>query len=153
MSTSCLLIDSYLTSFLLIFCHDTSTFNQSSCQKQGWEFIMASEFFETYDSVDGDSVTEANDGWEHLDSQFWNEERTFLCIDFGKLGFSMLSWDFLKMHIHDLASFKIFMIESKNNKSSSSDCWQKLLFGDLDILTMSIGQIFLMLLLFIFQHS
>lgn len=56
-----------------------------------------------------------------------------------------------QMHVDDLASFEVFVIEMTHHELATSHIGQKLLFCDFCVLAMTFNQVFLLLLIDVFH--
>lgn len=59
--------------------------------------------------------------------------------------------DLAQVHIDDLASFKVLVIEVTDDELAPGDIWQELLLCDLDVLSMTLDQVFLLFLVHVFH--
>ena len=63
----------------------------------------------------------------------------------------MVLGDFIQMHINNLASFEIFVVESNYDELRTGNAREELLLGDLSVLTMPVDKVLSFLRLFGFH--
>ena len=138
------LVDIDSAFFLLCFGLHDSTSDQAFGKSQCWEFIFASQIFETYYSVNSNSISKAHDGRKDLNLQFLNEEWRSLSVDIDELGLRVHRAYLLQVHVHDLAPLELIVIEVAHHELGVGHLGQKLLLHYLSVLTVPLGKVLLL---------
>jgi hypothetical protein len=71
--------------------------------------------------------------------EFLDEEGSLLNIHVDELSLGVTTRDFSQMHINNLASLEVLVIEVTHDKLAASYSGQELLFCDLLVLTMALN--------------
>ena len=103
-----------------------------------------SEFFKAYNSVYSYTVDKAHNGGKHLDQQFLNEEGAMLCVDKDEFRLYVFHCDVPQVHVDDLASLEVLVVEVAKHELTASDIRQEFLFLDLSVGTMPLDFVLLL---------
>merc|ERR1719352_48480 len=121
----------------------------SKCAKQffGTKFVklVSGQTVEAHLPSLGNAIIEDDHAWQSLDLQFIDEEGCFLGVELHKLRTEELLGAFAEVHVHDLASLEIPVVEMHDATFRSCDGFQKLFFLDLVVHPMAELDILLLL--------
>ena len=135
----------HLALFSLIKGFADTSVDETTCKKESGELILTAELFETYDTITGDTIHEANDSGKHLNLQLGNKEWALLSIDSHELALEMLLSKLLKMVVNDFASLKILVIEVEHAELGLRNGREELFLDDLSVFTVTLSEVFLKL--------
>ena len=84
---------------------------ESPGHDESWEVILSAELFKAYNPIDCYAVNKAHDCWQHLHLELRHKEWAFFGIDSHEVGLRVLLGDGSQVHVHDLASLEVLVVE------------------------------------------
>ena len=132
-------LSNYLALLCLVESHDHTALYQTAGESESWEIIFIAKLLKANNAINCDAFNEDNHGWDHLYLEFLDEEGSLLNIHVDELSLGVTTRDFSQMHINNLASLEVLVIEVTHDKLAASDSGQELLFCDLFVLTVALN--------------
>ena len=117
------------------------------------DVVAISHIGKAHDSVHCHSINKADDSGEHLNLQLLNEERALFSVEVQELGLDMSLCDLTEVHVHNLASLEVFVIEMANYELASCHVREEFGLSDFSVLTMAFNLVLLKLLIVVFEFS
>jgi hypothetical protein len=130
-----------------------SSLYQSARKCDCWEIVIVAHVSKSDNSVCGNPINKANNGWKDLHLKLFDEKGSLFSVQIDELGLSVSSSDVAEVHINYLASLEILVIEVTHHELAFGDLWQKLLLSDLCVLSMAFNHVLLLFLLHISELS